>query len=54
MIKHKSTPQLQELDLQKCGLTTESIVMLAKMIATKYKLRYLNLKSNGVGDESAQ
>lgn len=53
LIKHKSQSALQELDLQKCGLTSDSIVMLAKLIALKQKIRILNLKSNGVGDEAA-
>lgn len=51
MRKHKGC--LIELELQKCGLTTESLIYISKLIASKYKLRCINLKSNGVGDEAA-
>ena len=53
MIKRKYQHFLSELDLQKCGLTNDSLLVLSKLIASKFKLRILNLKNNGVGDDSA-
>lgn len=50
----KRNCSLEELDLQKCGMTQESLVVIAKLIQTKFKVETLNLKSNGVGDESAR
>lgn len=51
MRQHKGA--IVELELHKCGLTTESLILVSKLIASKYKLKSLNLKSNGVGDEAA-
>jgi hypothetical protein len=34
-------------------LTSESLKLLAKLVASNFLVRSLNLKSNGVGDESA-
>ena len=48
---HKGT--ITELELHKCGLTTQSLILLSKLIASQYKLKSLNLKSNGIGDEAA-
>lgn len=39
---HKGT--ITELELHKCGLTTQSLILLSKLIASQYKLKSLNLK----------
>lgn len=52
--KPKGQPKLTELNLQNCGLTKESIKYLVRLLTQKFKLHSLNLKSNGVCDESAQ
>ena len=36
---HNHSNYLVELDLQKCGLTKECTTYLAKVLASKYKLR---------------
>ena len=48
--KRKNGAQLLELEMAKCGLTDETVIMLAKLISSKYKLRQLNLRSNGITD----
>lgn len=45
---------LTEIELQRCGLTTETIKPLCTLLALKYKLRSMNLSNNGVTDEGAR
>jgi Ran GTPase-activating protein (RanGAP) involved in mRNA processing and transport len=45
---------LNELDLVKCQLNSESIKPLAKLLAAKYKLRTLNISNNSITDEGSR
>jgi len=54
LLQNKVAPYLIELDLQRCGLTSECIKPLAEVFASKFKLRNLNLSNNGIQDEGAR
>ena len=54
LTNHKGTAQLQDIDLQKCALTNESVKPLAELIQSKYKIRSLNLTNNAITDEGAR
>ena len=49
----KCNPKLIELELQRCSLSTDSVMSLVGLLSSKYKLRSLNLRDNGIVDEAA-
>jgi hypothetical protein len=54
LIHPKSSSKLADLDLQKCGLTSETVKPIAGVLLHKYKLRTLLLTNNGITDEGAR
>ena len=53
LISSKTTSALQELDLSKCHISSESVLPLVKLIESKFRLRTLLLSNNSIYDLSA-
>jgi Ran GTPase-activating protein (RanGAP) involved in mRNA processing and transport len=45
---------LEDIDLQKCGISTESVKPLATFLQKKGKIRMINLSNNNITDEGGR